>query len=75
MREYAKLYWKQAEEKTAQGYTRFILTAICTLCGKEFDYSEKGVYAASYCKECSEKVRREKNRQRVREYRERKRVE
>lgn len=46
------------------------LTITCTKCGKE--YASGNVFKAEYCEECAEIVKRERTRERVRQYRQRK---
>ena len=56
--------WK----KTAPGH--WLAVAFCERCGKEF--TNGNVAAAKYCPECAKIVQREKTRERVRRWREKK---
>lgn len=57
-----------------EGLTSFYqLTGTCTRCGES--YSSGNIFAASYCLECAEIVKKEKTRERVRRFRKKKQAE
>lgn len=62
-----KIFWRLIEKDG--GLTIKIPFSICERCNNE--YTNNNIFASKHCLECSEKIKREKTRERVRQYRKR----
>ena len=61
--------WYYKEETDEHGRKVFVATNICTVCFDE--YRSNSPASSKYCPVCAQSVQREKNRNRVRKFRER----
>lgn len=61
-----KIIWKLIEKEDGRKVNMPFMT--CKKCEKE--YTSGNVFASKYCPECSEEIKKEKTRERVRKHRE-----
>lgn len=60
-----KVFWKKVETETGAAIN--MPFRICEKCNEEFNNGN--VFASKYCPKCSEQIKKEKTRERVRKYR------
>lgn len=60
--------WYYKREVREDGRAINIATTVCTVCGAE--YRNGNVASSLYCPDCAKRIRAEKNRERVRRFRE-----